>query len=72
MGSLPKPSFTPSPGKTVWSIDVGYACYGLIEQDGRVKQTAPIANWMTGKTLTEVWGWLAKKNAKVEQCQLLT
>lgn len=69
MGSLPQPSFTPKPGKTVWSIDVHYACYGIVEQDGRVIEAADIARWMTGKTLTEVWRWLEKKRAIVEMCK---
>lgn len=47
-------------------VDIGYACFG-IASDGAsvVREAAPIAAWMIGKTLAEIKPFLLKKRAKV-------
>lgn len=52
--------------RSFW-IDIHYACFGIISQDGIVTDTAPIAAWMKGKSLQEVKPWLVKKKAVVEE-----
>lgn len=46
-------------------INLGYATFGISSVDDIVKTTAPIANWMVGKKLSEIKPWLIKKKAKV-------
>jgi hypothetical protein len=46
-------------------IDIKYATFGIISQDGIVIDAAPIAAWMISKSLTEVKPWLLSKGAKV-------
>lgn len=50
--------------RTFW-IDIHYACFGVISQNGIVTDTAPIAAWMKGKSLLEIKPWLKKKKAVV-------
>jgi hypothetical protein len=36
-------------------IDVGYACFGLNERDGRIVAAPPIARWTLGRKAEDVW-----------------
>jgi len=46
---------------TLYSIDTGYACFGIIEDNGVVKQTAPIANWALGKKIETILSYFKDK-----------
>jgi hypothetical protein len=52
--------------RELWSIDVPWACFGLVAQDGVVVEVAPIANWATGKTTKEVLNYFRRKDAKID------
>lgn len=52
--------------RELWSIDVPWACFGLIAQNGVVIEVAPIAKWANGKTTEEVLGYFRRKGGKVE------
>jgi hypothetical protein len=41
----------------LYSVDTGYACGGIVVEDGVVKEAAPIFKWMIGKTFGEVKAW---------------
>jgi hypothetical protein len=51
--------------KRVFHIDVKYACYGIVSVNDIVTESAPIANWMIGKTLQQIKPFLICKQAKV-------
>ena len=40
-----------------------YATYGIKVENGRITEAAPIARWMVGKPVEEVFDWLTKKRA---------
>lgn len=46
---------------TLYSIDTGYACFGIIEDNGVVKEAAPIANWSIGKSIQFVLSYYKNK-----------
>jgi len=47
-------------------VDLGYARFGIAaDGDGVVREAAPIAGWMVGKTLHEIRPFLLRKGAKV-------
>lgn len=46
-------------------IDTGYACAGVMSEDGVITETAPIFKWMVGKTVQEVKKWPKIKSIKV-------
>ena len=51
-------------------VDIGYACFGIASDgEGMVREAAPIAAWMVGKTLAEIKPFLLKKRAKVVELQ---
>jgi hypothetical protein len=52
--------------RELWSVDVPWACFGLMSQDGVVVEVAPIANWATGKTTEEVLDYFRRKGAKID------
>ena len=52
--------------RTFW-VDIGYACYGIIAENGRVIDAAPIASWMIGRTLKEIRPFLVRKRAIVQE-----
>jgi len=49
----------------LYSVDLPYACYGIVIENGVVIEAANIAGWMTGKRAEDVERWLIKKNAKM-------
>jgi len=50
----------------VFWVDIGYACFGIASDSrGVVREAAPIAAWMIGKTLAEIKPFFLKKRAKV-------
>lgn len=51
--------------KTLYWINLSYACYGIIVEDGIIIETPPIAKWATGKTFEEFKVFLKRKNGKV-------
>lgn len=51
-------------------VDIGYACFGIASDgEGVVREAAPIAAWMIGKTLQEIKPFLLKRRAKVMELQ---
>lgn len=48
-------------------IDIGYATFGIISENGIVVDAAPIAAWMKGKPLQALKPFLKGKGAKVEE-----
>ena len=54
----------------VFWVDIGYACFGIASDEaGVVREAAPIAAWMIGKTLAEIKLFLLKRRAKVVELQ---
>ncbi len=56
--------------RLIYSIDVPYACFGLIaegdsEKRAIVVESPPIAKWCTGKSLRSVLNYWRDKNAKI-------
>ncbi len=52
-------------------VDLGYACFGIAaDGDGVVREAAPIAAWMLGKTLQEIKPFLLRKGAKVVEIKV--
>lgn len=47
--------------KTVWGVDVPYACFAFVVRDGVVVEVANIAGWMVGKRLDKVVVYWRKK-----------
>ena len=45
-------------------IDTGYACAGIIVQNGIVRTTAPIFRWMIGKNWNKVKTWRRIKTVR--------
>lgn len=52
--------------ETLYRVNVGYACFGIIARKGIVVCAPPIARWMIWQTLQEIKPWLLEKKAKVE------
>jgi len=50
-----------------YRIDLGYACFGIEIENGRVKVAPPIARWMIGKKGVDIFRWIASKNGIVEE-----
>jgi hypothetical protein len=52
-------------------VDIGYACFGIVaDAMGVVREAAPIAAWMIGKTLQEIKPFLLRKGAKVVEIKV--
>jgi hypothetical protein len=49
----------------LYHIDVGYACFGLIVEDGIVVDAPPIARWTLTKKVEDVIMYYKRKGAKV-------
>ena len=45
-------------------IDIKYACFGIIENNGIIVKAAPICKWMIGKTLSYIKNWVNFKRGK--------
>lgn len=43
-------------------IDTGYACAGIVVEDGVCTEAAPIFAWMVGKSLEEIKRWRKIQN----------
>lgn len=52
--------------KQLWSVDVPWACFGLVVENGVVVEAANIAGWSTGKDVGEVLLYYVRKGGKVE------
>jgi len=50
-----------------WPSGRASPCFGLIVQDGRVVQAAPIAKWSVGQSLAHVRRYFEAKGATVER-----
>ena len=48
-----------------WSVDVPWACFGIIAEDEVVVEAAPIANWTYGKNIFEVLDYY-RRRGKIE------
>jgi len=51
--------------KLYW-IDVNYACYGVIVENGIIIETSPIAKWATGKPFEEFKQFVKRKNGIIK------
>jgi hypothetical protein len=49
----------------VYQIDMGYACFGILENEGRVIAAAPIAKWTIGKEIDYVISYYRKKRSLI-------
>ena len=50
----------------IYQINVKYACFGIVEDRGRVIESAPIANWTIGKNIEYVISYFTKKGAIIK------
>lgn len=46
-------------------ISMPYATYGIVLDESKVIETAPIAHWMLGKTEADVRAWVTKKGGRI-------
>lgn len=40
--------------ESLWFVDVGFACYGIVVVDGRITAAPPIARWAIGQPLASM------------------
>lgn len=52
--------------KMLYWINVHYACYGVIVEDGVIIEAPPIAKWSTGKTFEEFQVFVKKKKGIIK------
>lgn len=55
---------------TYW-ISLPYATFGITEQDGIVREAAPIAKWCVGKRLDTVLSYYRRKGAEIVRLEAL-
>lgn len=53
--------------ETLWQIDVGYACAGIVTWGDVVKVAAPIFKWMIGKSILEIERWVKGKRGTLRK-----
>lgn len=53
---------------TLVSVNLPYACYGVIVVEDRIVQAAPIAKWAVGKSLSEFTAWVSRKGGTAVVC----
>jgi hypothetical protein len=53
----------------LYQIDVGYACAGIVIEEGVVTVTAPIFTWMIGKGLPYIEQWVKSKGGTIIECR---
>jgi hypothetical protein len=46
-------------------VKLGYACFGIEVDDGKIVNAAPIAKWMIGKSIVAIERWVKSKNGKI-------
>jgi len=51
----------------LYQIYLGYACFGIEIENGKVKVAPPIAKWMIGKRGVDVFRWIANKNGIIKE-----
>lgn len=49
----------------LWQIQLPYATFGIVVQDGLVAEAAPIGKWMVGKALAQINSWVLRKGGKL-------
>lgn len=55
---------------TLYQIDTGYACFGIVVTDGKVTDAPPIAKWAIGEQVDFVLDYYREcKNATVTVVQ---
>lgn len=47
-------------------VSLSYATFGIAVDGGKVKDAAPIANWMIGKDTPFIREWINKKGGRFE------
>ena len=50
----------------LYQITLSYVCAGIICKDKKIIKTAPIFNWMVGKSISEIRTWVKKKSGKIK------
>lgn len=51
--------------KNLYYININYACFGIIEENNIIIETAPIGKWMLNKNIEFIKNWIKKKNGKI-------
>lgn len=54
--------------RELWSVDVPWACFGIVAENNTVVEAANIASWATGKPLDEVLMYFVGRGGKVQRC----
>jgi hypothetical protein len=49
----------------LYQVTLSYACYGIETHNGLVIDVAPIARWMIGKKIDNIYNWIASKGGKL-------
>lgn len=47
-------------------VTLYYACYGIVVDDDRIVEAAPIARWAVGKPFAEFVAWVRRKGGRVD------
>ena len=47
-------------------INLPYATFGIVVENGFVREAAPMGKWMIGKHINMIIKWVEKKGGKVE------
>lgn len=50
----------------LFRIQLSYATFGVIDQEGVITETAPIGSWMVGKSVAEIQQWVTSKKGTME------
>jgi hypothetical protein len=50
----------------MFRVNLPYACGGVIVKEDQVVQTAPIFNWMVGKSIGFITRWVNAKGGEIE------
>lgn len=58
-------SVTTKSSERLFWIDIKYACFGIISNEGIIIAAPPIAAWMISKSLADIKPWLRGRNVKV-------
>lgn len=51
----------------LWQVTVPYACAGIMaDAEGVIQVTAPIFQWMAGKTISEIEQWVRVRRGTLQ------
>ena len=52
--------------RTLCRVTLYYACYGIVIEDDRIVEAAPIARWAVGKSFEYFKNWVRGKGGRVD------